>query len=201
MTFSEVLTPKLSIRSSIISLVKGDFCVTIKLQSSSLRLLVYLLLVVFPIPIADYDKVKRLPYADHIIVLDDERKVSEQGTFSDLSGAGGYVSSFDLSPPDWAEENDAILPFYGGAGKPEKTPFTEPTSSEKFEFDLLPEEEEEAKLDDASRRVGDTSVYLYYLKAVGWVPTLIFVVGMCGFVVCFSLPRKLFHDTFGDRQC
>lgn len=124
--------------------------------------------------------------------MDVERKVSEQGTFAALSGTGGYVSSFNLSPPNWSEESDSILPFYGGAGKPEKTPPTGTTSFEKTELELLPEEEEEAKLDDASRRVGDTSVYIYYLKAVGWVPTLIFVIGMCGFVVCFSLPRKLF---------
>ncbi|CAG8957988.1 hypothetical protein HYFRA_00000331 [Hymenoscyphus fraxineus] len=132
--------------------------------------------------------VKRLPYADHIIVLDSERKVSEQGTFSGLNEVGGYVASLNLSPPDWKEDTDAILPFYDGAGKSGKTPYREAAFSEKLDFELLPEEEEEAITDDASRRVGDTSVYIYYFKAVGWLPTIIFVVGMCGFVVCFSLP-------------
>ncbi len=42
--------------------------------------------------------------------------------------------------------------------------------------------------DDASRRMGDTSVYMYYISAVGWIPTLIFIVCICAFVVCYSYP-------------
>ncbi len=42
--------------------------------------------------------------------------------------------------------------------------------------------------DDPSRRMGDTSVYMYYIAAVGWLPTIIFVIAICAFVVCYSYP-------------
>ncbi|KAF4633015.1 hypothetical protein G7Y89_g5109 [Cudoniella acicularis] len=43
--------------------------------------------------------VKRLPYTDHIVVLNDEGRISEQGTFKNLVKEGGYISSFNLPPP------------------------------------------------------------------------------------------------------
>ncbi|KAF4630786.1 hypothetical protein G7Y89_g7350 [Cudoniella acicularis] len=123
----------------------------------------------------------RLPYADHIIVLNESGKIAEQGTFSELNTTGGYVSAFNLSPPDWNKANpDGIIPFIDIPG-----PYH--LSKEAFDVDVAEDDDEPAK-DDPSRRVGDTGVYFYYLKAVGWIPSVIFVIGICGFVVCFSLP-------------
>ncbi|TAQ85919.1 hypothetical protein B7494_g5754 [Chlorociboria aeruginascens] len=115
---------------------------------------------------------KRLPYADHILVLGKQGKITDQGTFTELNGAGGYVSAFNLPPPDWSYAPNQTDSF---SEKP-LPGILEPASSDK-----------DAENDD-SRRTGDTSVYLYYIRAVGWIPTLIFVVAISSFVFCISFP-------------
>jgi ATP-binding cassette subfamily C (CFTR/MRP) protein 1 len=114
----------------------------------------------------------RLPFADHIISLTNEGKVSEQGTFRELNSAGGYVSSFNLPPPEWNYH-----------------PSIKSIDIEKQKVRALaPLAPPEETADDISRRNGDISVYLYYIKAVGWIPTLIFVVAISGFIFCISFP-------------
>lgn len=118
---------------------------------------------------------KRLPYADHIIALGSDGKISEQGTFESLNAAGGYVSSFTLPPPDWAYN-----PGHDDSDRDFDPKFThrvlEPTTTEK---------DTELK---ANRRTGDTSIYLYYIKLTGWIATIIFVVCITGFIFCTSFP-------------
>ena len=43
---------------------------------------------------------------------------------------------------------------------------------------------------DTSRQTGDVKIYLYYVKSVGWVASLIFVAAIIGFVFCTSFPSK-----------
>jgi len=114
---------------------------------------------------------KRLPYADHVISITEDGKISEQGSFKDLSGAGGYISSFNLPPPEWNYH-----PTYSVAD-PDKEKVNTVESSTIDET-----------VDDVSRRNGDVSVYLYYIRAVGWIPTLIFVVAISAFVFCITFP-------------
>ena len=42
--------------------------------------------------------------------------------------------------------------------------------------------------DDASRRTGDIAIYLYYVRSIGWVPTMIFVAAISAYVFCMSFP-------------
>ena len=102
----------------------------------------------------------------------------------ELSASGGYVSTFNLPPPDWKYDPDEIVPSIDTPGHYNEN--VEKCEESKFATDDDNEDHE----DDPSRRMGDTTVYLYYINAVGWLPTLIFVVAICGFVVCFSLPGK-----------
>ena len=44
---------------------------------------------------------KRLPYADHIIVLNDKGRIAEQGSFAQLNANGGFVADLNLPPADW----------------------------------------------------------------------------------------------------
>jgi len=44
--------------------------------------------------------------------------------------------------------------------------------------------------DSMSRRTGDIQIYLYYVKAVGVVATLVFVAAIVGFIFCVSFPSK-----------
>jgi ABC-type multidrug transport system fused ATPase/permease subunit len=118
---------------------------------------------------------KRVPYADHVIVLDSDGKITEQGSFRELNAQGGYVSSFSLSPPDWNYEktNTGIAPH-------------STKESAVISLDRSPQ-------DESSRLTGDVAVYLYYIQAVGWIPTLIFIVAISAFVFCLSFPSMYCH--------
>ena len=112
--------------------------------------------------------VKRVPYADHIISLDGEGRVSETGGFDTLDKKGGYVASFALGLPDWKYEPVmAVFP----------TVQEVPLSKEAV-----------VKEHDKTRQEGDTATYMYYVKSVGWGPTLIFIGAMAVFVFCLSFP-------------
>lgn len=118
---------------------------------------------------------KRLPYCDHIVVLDKGGKIAEQGAFEKLSLSGGYVSSFDLALPDWdfrAEKHEYEAP---------------PRYTERQNAGQVTEEEIQA---EANRRTGDLAIYRYYVGSVGWVPTIIFIVSCSIFIFGISFPCK-----------
>jgi ABC-type multidrug transport system fused ATPase/permease subunit len=112
--------------------------------------------------------VKRVPYANHIISLDGEGRITETGAFDTLDKKGGYVASFALGLPDWKYEPALAL-------VPEVREI--PLSKEAV-----------VKEHDKTRQEGDTATYMYYVKSVGWGPTMVFIVAMAGFVFCLSFP-------------
>jgi ATP-binding cassette subfamily C (CFTR/MRP) protein 1 len=118
---------------------------------------------------------KRLPYSDHIVALDSNGKISEQGTFDKLNRSAGYVSHFDLPPPDWDFSPEKHL--YEAPPR-----YTERATTEK-----VTEEDIQA---EANRRTGDASIYLFYIKTVGWMPTIIFTVSITLFIFGLSFPSK-----------
>ncbi|KAL1959109.1 hypothetical protein VTO42DRAFT_2896 [Malbranchea cinnamomea] len=119
---------------------------------------------------------KRLPYADHIIVLDSEGRISEQGRFDDLNVTGGYISSFSLQPADWTyKPNLTVVPSKG------------PSISRPPQTQNIAESSQELEA-EANRRTGDISIYLYYIGSIGWGTTLIFVFCISVFVFCISFP-------------
>lgn len=115
----------------------------------------------------------RVPYADHIICLQNDGKISEQGNFKDLNSEEGYISSFALPQAEWHYEAEKLR---------------KSVDKKSNEGILVAKDATKNVEDDLSRRTGDVSVYLYYIKAVGWVPTLIFVVAISAFVFCLSFP-------------
>ncbi|OCL14026.1 putative multidrug resistance protein MDR [Glonium stellatum] len=116
---------------------------------------------------------KRLPFADHIISLDMEGNISEQGKFEELDAAGGYASSFNLPLPDWNNkpEEDSSGPQAYSYVPPNRSQTTDGLEAE------------------ANRRTGDMSIYLYYINSIGWKPTVIFIVAIIAFIVCISFPN------------
>jgi hypothetical protein len=138
--------------------------------------------------------VKRVPFSDHTVCLSPNGEITSQGTFTDLNNAGGYVSSFSLPRPDWSytpENNDQIVQAElakeqeGSTisqSKDEEDSGASLTSSET----VCPRDGE----DGMSRRTGDVQIYLYYVKSVGWWASLIFVIGVIGFVFCISFPSR-----------
>lgn len=120
--------------------------------------------------------VRHLQAADYIIALGDG-SVSEQGTFDKLMAGDGYVHRLGLkglSESDIASEESSI----------EK-------SAQEF---LLPvNKTKAAKLAvasnvDASRQVGDGTVYKEYMKSMGWLlaGSAIFFALLWGFFLNFS---------------
>ncbi|CAI7576605.1 unnamed protein product [Penicillium manginii] len=116
--------------------------------------------------------VKRLPYADHIVVLESSGRISEQGPFSALNKTGGYVASFGLGTPDWDY-------------KPKRFSASPSYST----IDSVEKEKEDPEPEPIQRDMGgDLSIYTYYIQAIGWLPALIFGISMAGFVFCLSFP-------------
>ncbi|KAL2826233.1 P-loop containing nucleoside triphosphate hydrolase protein [Aspergillus cavernicola] len=116
--------------------------------------------------------VKRLPYADHIVVLDEDGSITESGSFGDLAERSGYVSSFSLPPPNWNITVEAqSIPI-------SKAPRTE----------ILPVKKEDWSEENVHKHTGSLATYLFYIRAVGWIPTIIFLTTIAGFVFCISFP-------------
>ncbi|KAK4170055.1 hypothetical protein QBC43DRAFT_329617 [Cladorrhinum sp. PSN259] len=136
---------------------------------------------------------KRLPYADHIVCLNGQGEITAQGTFGDLNNAGGYVASFNLPRADWAgvpgEEFDDITDVdtesmttrkkESGSGT-SLTSSSEPAGSGNGQ---APDD-----LSGTGRQTGDVQTYVFYIKSVGWVAALIFVLSITLFVFSISFP-------------
>ena len=114
------------------------------------------------------------------MVLNGEGKVLEQGYFKNLATEGGYISSFNLPPPDWTY----------GAQKHTKYDMSKQSlvSADDSSIENLDLPQSPESLDD--RRTGDFATYVYYVKAVGVIPTLFFVFAISTFVFCLSFPSK-----------
>ncbi|KAL9030430.1 MAG: hypothetical protein Q9196_001447 [Gyalolechia fulgens] len=125
---------------------------------------------------------KRLPFADHIIVLNDKGQVAEQGSFSELNIGTGYVSSLDLPAADWRVRNQgtSTLDHLLVSGPDDYLPVV-PHSKEAVED---PDSEFEA-----NKRTGDLSIYAYYAKSVGVLAVVTFVVAISAYVFCISFPQ------------
>ena len=122
--------------------------------------------------------VKRLPFADHILVLDGRGNVVEQGSFQQLNANGGYVSNFDLPAPEWSVEKrettfDQLF-----------TPISKPKKEAKPKLQGLSESELQV-----NRRTGDLSVYGYYVKTVGRFAVISFLFAICGYVFSMIFPQ------------
>jgi ATP-binding cassette, subfamily C (CFTR/MRP), member 1 len=127
---------------------------------------------------------KRAPYADHIIALDEKGKIAEQGRFDDLNSTGGYVSTFSLPTPEWDYRPEEDV-----TSSTQNYPFIPPNPNQVT--DNLEAE--------ANRRTGDVSIYLYYIRSIGWWPTIIFIVAITAFIFCISFPSEYMHQKGSDR--
>ncbi|KAL8973607.1 MAG: hypothetical protein Q9197_002152 [Variospora fuerteventurae] len=125
---------------------------------------------------------KRLPFADHIIVLDDKGQIAEQGSFSELNIGSGHVSSLDLAQADWRVRDqgtsklDQLLQNAPQDSVPTLAPTKEAVEDADSEF-------------EANKRTGDLSIYAYYAKSVGWVSVITFMVAISAYVFCISFPQ------------
>ncbi|KAK4224363.1 hypothetical protein QBC38DRAFT_18446 [Podospora fimiseda] len=136
---------------------------------------------------------KRISYTDHIICLNGQGEITAQGNFDDLNNAGGYVASFNLPKPDWTgipgEEFDDITDVDTesmSARKKESGSGTSLTSSSEPTGSGSGQSSDD--LSGTGRQTGDVQTYVYYVKSVGWVAALIFVLSITGFVFSITFP-------------
>ena len=122
---------------------------------------------------------KRLPFADHIVVLSEHGRITEQGTYKELVASGGFVSGLDLPPAEWGYETA------------QGTPMDQLVSSTgQYASVPPPSKQIDAPTElDANRRTGDLSIYAYYAGSVGWAAVITFLVAMSGYVFCISFPQ------------
>ncbi|GKU22899.1 unnamed protein product, partial [Fusarium langsethiae] len=117
---------------------------------------------------------------DHIICFDGTGTSCVQGTFDELNNSDNYVSRSAVSTTD---ETQSKAP---GSG-PDSTlaPLPESSAAVLADLDMALIE---GKQDDAGRRSGDMAIYMYYMHAIGWIPTLIFVLAICAYIFCQCFP-------------
>lgn len=123
---------------------------------------------------------KRLPFADHIVVLDQKGNIAEQGSFKELTASGGYVSGLDLPPAEWRIRNE-------GSHLDQLM-----SSTAKVVHSTLAPKEKVITDDsefEANKRTGDLSIYAYYIGTVGWVSVITFVIAISAYVFSISFPQ------------
>lgn len=100
--------------------------------------------------------VRYLPFADHIVALNEEGTISEQGTFQDLMAAQGYVHS--LKVEDRAKRNSE------DDGLPTDAPVQ--TETPKAAVKTTHGDSKAQENDDHSRMFGDVQVYRHYFSRI-----------------------------------
>ncbi|KAI9826794.1 MAG: hypothetical protein M1819_007265 [Sarea resinae] len=111
--------------------------------------------------------VHRLSFADHIIALGSDGRIVEQGNFAKLGSADGYVQS--LAIRNQIAERSRVQ----REDQTEKGP-------------AIPVDREVAATGD--RRVGDFTVYKYYIQTIGYMNWTVFYALMAVFTFLFSFP-------------
>ena len=109
--------------------------------------------------------VSRLSYADHIIALNANGQIAEQGTFEQLQNVGGYVEglatkhNFESTRTNTALEDIDIISI---TGNPTITPGA-----------INARAKAKAEEEDLRRPLGELSIYKYYFSSIGWSRSLL----------------------------
>jgi ATP-binding cassette, subfamily C (CFTR/MRP), member 1 len=116
--------------------------------------------------------------ADNIIVLDNDGKAIEQGTFSNLRSSDGFVGRLSLHPE--ILESDPI-----SKTAEDTAAFKAPPAALK-----VLQGPSANDIADLTRQTGDISVYKYYLKSIGWTFGLANAMGSIIYMFGSKSPRK-----------
>ncbi|KAH0429478.1 ABC multidrug transporter [Colletotrichum camelliae] len=104
-----------------------------------------------------------LKYGDHIVILGDDGQIANQGTFTAVRRSA-YLGTLSI------EDNKHSKADESGTSTPE--------TSERSKKPKVPEGND--KEQDLLRKAGDTTLYWYYLKSIGWLYGSLGVLGMFG---------------------
>lgn len=99
--------------------------------------------------------VHRLPYANHIIALNAQGGIAEQGTFEQLRGSGGYVEGLATKHKFDSGALSNVEEIIQNASAD--------NAAESAEIVKI-----EGKEDELARSEGELSTYKYYFASIGW---------------------------------
>ncbi|KAK7699574.1 hypothetical protein SLS64_011528 [Diaporthe eres] len=122
--------------------------------------------------------VRYLPFADHIIALDENGTISEQGTFQQLVANRGYVYGLNI---EHRTDQDFV------DGEILQTSATKPAEKLKPAAAIAPRNANKAK-DEHSRMFGDVQVYKHYFARIGISSQLAFLVSAVAWGFFYSFP-------------
>ncbi|KAK6428202.1 hypothetical protein LTR95_015657, partial [Oleoguttula sp. CCFEE 5521] len=106
--------------------------------------------------------------ADHIVALNSEGQIAEQGAFEELLLTQGYLSELVVGTKD-VDSSQAVEDV--------KVDFSRPTAGAGAQASDLQQ--------DLARRTGDTAVYGYYARSIGWYYCIILIVTVLLYAVPF----------------
>lgn len=111
-----------------------------------------------------------LTQADHIVILD-EGRIAEQGSFEKLISSEGYLRDFKPRgvPFEITDSSDDVVET--SPNKPAAAPDKIDTAQQ-----------------DLARKTGDMSVYSYYFKSIGWPLMFLIVLSEVGFAFGTKFP-------------
>lgn len=122
--------------------------------------------------------VRYLPFADHIIALNENGTISEQGTFQELVVNRGYVYSLNVEHrTDQHSIDEESLP----------TGVTKHAGSLKSAAAIGPGDANKSE-DEHSRMFGDVQVYKHYFARIGILSQLAFLVSAVAWGFFYSFP-------------
>ncbi|KAK7402406.1 hypothetical protein QQX98_011848 [Neonectria punicea] len=130
--------------------------------------------------------IRNLPTADHIIALDADGTVIEQGTFQDLKKNNKYVQSL-------------------GVWQGDETPRSQIEEPEEEQAATMPKPSSNAiktVLDAKSRQMGDWSIYKHYFSSSGLPATSLLILSGALYAVCNNLSTiwlKFWSEDSFDR--
>lgn len=122
--------------------------------------------------------VRYLPFADHIIALDENGTISEQGTFQELVANRGYV--YGLNVEDRLDQRS-------GDGESLPKDATEHAGELKVTAAIAPREAKKSE-DEHSRMFGDVQVYKHYFARIGIPSQVAFLVSALAWGFFYSFP-------------
>jgi ATP-binding cassette subfamily C (CFTR/MRP) protein 1 len=131
-----------------------------------------------------------LSLADKVIVLGVDGHIAEQGTFETLRSQNGFVSNLLLHPELLESKPHSEAEANGGIDSKSKASTTIPKAPNGATVNDVA---------DLTRRIGDFSVYKYYLKSIGWKIALVTITSCFVYMLAQSFPRRCSY-THGSRK-
>lgn len=122
-----------------------------------------------PLSLTEFVLAGHLRFADHIVVLNKEGGISEQGTLEQVSASGGYVQRLASLPAAVTSRPELEL------------------SEETYRELGLPDEEDDL---GSSRQTSDFQVYIYYIRVAGGWTFSVYLIICAAYTFGLSFPCR-----------